>query len=136
MIGKSKVSVEHLLLWVWRAQTKGLWSTDTLGLARVTRVTRHSGLDVLYFDQVENTPFYIHTHETLTVQDLGRLYRVGCAHAGRSSPVGILPEMHGKNLSPGFLAWQHCEKSGALLEPSIMQNGVRVYESSCWPSFL
>ena len=133
MIGKSKVSVEHLLLWVcvWRAQTR----SDSLA-SRVTRVTRHSGLDVLYFDQVENTPFYIHTHETLTVQDLGRLYRVGCAHAGRSSPVGILPEMHGKNLSPGFLAWQHCEKSGALLEPSIMQNGVRVYESSCWPSFL
>jgi hypothetical protein len=34
--------------------------------------------------------------------------------------------MHGKNLSPGFLGEQHCEKSGALFEPSIMQNGVRV----------
>mmetsp|Transcript_35509 Transcript_35509/g.114536 ORF Transcript_35509/g.114536 Transcript_35509/m.114536 type:complete len:159 (-) Transcript_35509:1227-1703(-) len=47
------------------------------------------------------------------------------AHAGSGSGSSK-PWMHGKNLSPGLRGEQHCEKSGALSEPSIMQKGVRL----------
>ena len=46
------------------------------------------------------------------------------SHLGSASG-GSKPCTQGKNLSPGFRGWQHCEKSGALSLPSIMQNGVR-----------
>ena len=47
------------------------------------------------------------------------------AHAGSGSGSSK-PWTHGKNLSPGLRGEQHCEKSGALSEPSIMQKGVRL----------
>lgn len=50
----------------------------------------------------------------------------GAAEHVGSGSGGSNPYTHGKNLSPGFRGEQHCEKSGALSEPSMVQKGVRL----------